>query len=303
MHRISLDNLRIQDFELFIAVAKYGSFTKAGEKKYVSQSWVSKRMNLLEKELGLQLFIRNSSRMSLTPAGKFLKERLEFSYSYLLDSFYEANRIQTGISGSLHIGTLEWANNVIFSPLQEFITKHPNISVEIFCQQFSEFRNQLNTNNLDLIFTMEYDNNSFLGTSIDSLRLCPAQIMVYVSIGNPLAKKEFLEIEDLQSQEMLMLHDSSSAGYNDFVLNLFNQKNIRPLISQYASSGREHIANIMFDKGALIASRFFLDNEYKDYIKAVPLKGILTYVTAVWKKDNANPALPILILDLEQTFS
>ena len=302
MHKISLDNIRLQDFELFLAVAKYGSFTKAGEKTFVTQSWVSKRMNLLESELGLQLFLRNSSRMTLTPAGKYLKERLETAQTYLMNTLYEANRIQTGIAGSLRVGTLEWANNVAFSPLQAFIKKNPHISVEVFCQQFSDFRNQLNTDNLDMIFTMEYDNNSFLETSIESLQLCPAQIMVYVSVDNPLSKKEFLEIEDLRSQEMLMLYDTSSAGYNDFVLDLFRSKNIRPLISQYASSGREHIANILFDHGALIASRFFLDNEYKDFIRAVPLKGIQTYVTAVWKKNNSNPVLPMLLLDLENAF-
>ena len=303
MHKISLDNIRLQDFDLFLAVAKYGSFTKAGEKKYVTQSWVSKRMNLLEEELGLQLFLRNSSRMSLTPAGQYLKGRLENTFAYLMDSLYEANRIQTGVSGSLRIGTLEWANNVVFSPLQNFIKKNPHISVEVLCQQFSEFRTQLNDDNLDVIFTMEYDNISFLETSIESMRLCPAQIMVYVSVENPLSKKEFVEIEDLQSQEMLMLHDTCSTGYNDFVLQLFREKNIRPLISQHAASGREHIANIVFNRGALIASRFFLDNECKDSIRAVPLKGIQTHVTAVWKKANANPVLPMLIQELQNTFS
>lgn len=295
MHKISLDNLRFQDFELFLAVAKYGSFTKAGEKLFVTQSWVSKRMNQLEEELGLQLFFRTSPRMTLTPAGNYLKERIGFTLNYFMDSLYEANRIQTGISGSIRIGILEWANNVIFDPLHDFIKDNPHISVDVFCQQFQEFRKAFDTEAVDLIFTMEYDNNSFLETNISSRRICEAQIMAYMSADNPLAEKEELTMSDLKSQEMLLLHESSSSGYNDLVLQLFANDKIRPLVAQYASNGREHVANILFDKGVLIASRFFLGDEYGDRIKAVPIKDTFTHVTAVWKKENNNPIIKLLI--------
>ena len=69
MFEINLSNIQLQDLELFLAVADYGNFTKAGEKLYVTQSWVSKRMSFLEHELGLQLFLRSRNKMSQTPAG------------------------------------------------------------------------------------------------------------------------------------------------------------------------------------------------------------------------------------------
>ena len=78
--------------------------------------------------------------MTLTPAGEYLKERLLFAQSYLRESIQEANRIQTGISGSIRIGILEWATNVLLLPLQEFVKNNPQISVDIHCQQFQESR-------------------------------------------------------------------------------------------------------------------------------------------------------------------
>ena len=70
MREINLYNIQLMDLELFLTVAKYASFTKAGEKLFVTQSWVSKRIHLMEDELGLSLFIRNKREVTLTPAGR-----------------------------------------------------------------------------------------------------------------------------------------------------------------------------------------------------------------------------------------
>lgn len=300
MHEINLDNIQLQDFEIFLAVADHGSFTRAGEKLFVTQSWVSKRMNLLESELGLQLFLRSRNHMALTPAGEYLKERLLYAQNYLRESIQEANRIQTGISGAIRIGILEWATNGLLLPLQDFVKNNPQISVDIHCQQFQELREDLRQGNTDLMFTMEYDNISFLKTEISGTRLCEAQMMAYMNVEHPLAKRKSITIRDLQSEEMLFLYDQSSSGYNEFVNRLFRQEKIRPLVSQYAASGRAHLVNLMFGRGILIASTFFLGEEYSDWITPVPIEGVETYITAVWKKDNPNPVIPMLLQALGQ---
>ena len=65
MKDIDLYSLQMSDIALFLNVARYGSFTKAGEKMFVSQSWVSKRIAQMEKELELILFIRNRREVIL----------------------------------------------------------------------------------------------------------------------------------------------------------------------------------------------------------------------------------------------
>ena len=58
---------KLSDIELFLNVAKYGSFTKAGEKMFMTQSWVSKRISQIERELDLRLFLRNKRSLSGFP--------------------------------------------------------------------------------------------------------------------------------------------------------------------------------------------------------------------------------------------
>ena len=84
MRDIHINNIQIQDLELFLTAAKYGSFTKTGEIMFLSQSWVSKRISFMERELGLQLFVRNNRKLTLTPAGRILAFRLEAVTDYIL---------------------------------------------------------------------------------------------------------------------------------------------------------------------------------------------------------------------------
>lgn len=61
------------DIELartFLEIVTTGSFVKASEHLNVGQTTISARIRLLEQQLGRQLFVRNKSGASLTPAGK-----------------------------------------------------------------------------------------------------------------------------------------------------------------------------------------------------------------------------------------
>ena len=59
--------------DYFMAVATNSSFTKTSEELFVSQPAISKQIALLERELGVKLFIRNNRRTELTEAGIRLK--------------------------------------------------------------------------------------------------------------------------------------------------------------------------------------------------------------------------------------
>lgn len=61
----------------FIVVANEGAFSRAAEMLYMSAVAVRKQMNVLEKELDLQLFKRTSQGVKLTDAGEILLEGIQ----------------------------------------------------------------------------------------------------------------------------------------------------------------------------------------------------------------------------------
>ena len=73
----------------FVAVAEYGSILKAANALHISQPPLTKQMQLLEKELGVTLFIRSSKGVQLTEKGTFLYRKalslISFNDSILQD--------------------------------------------------------------------------------------------------------------------------------------------------------------------------------------------------------------------------
>ena len=288
---INLFNIKLGDLELFLNVAKYGSFTKAGEKMFMTQSWVSKRISQIENELDLNLFIRNKREVILTPAGRVLEQRLSSVTDSILDALQAAHVAQTGTSGYLRIGYLEWGNIVFLEQVQKFVANNPQFSVEVYRQRFSELRTDISMGRMDLIFTTSYDCDQFNENDYCLLNVKKVPVVAYMSKDHPLSSRTGIEMDELRAEPMLMVDQKSSTGYGAFVRDLFIKHNIRPIISQYAHDGGEHIGSILINKGILLASQYFLENCLEDKIARVPVKGEDLYITAVWRKQNTNLVL------------
>ena len=67
-------NMKLNHIEIFLAVAEYGSFTIAAEKLHLTQPFVSKTIQGLERDLGLYLFIRETENFrSHLPEGSCIR--------------------------------------------------------------------------------------------------------------------------------------------------------------------------------------------------------------------------------------
>lgn len=60
----------IQDLQYFLTVCDYRSITKAAEVLHISQPALSRRIQYLEDECGVKLFIRGRRFVELTQAGE-----------------------------------------------------------------------------------------------------------------------------------------------------------------------------------------------------------------------------------------
>lgn len=64
-------DINLKQLEVFVTTAEYGSFTRAADVLYLSQSTVSSHIRSLEETLGVLLFDRAARRrVALTEAGK-----------------------------------------------------------------------------------------------------------------------------------------------------------------------------------------------------------------------------------------
>lgn len=288
MRKVNLFNLKLVDIELFLEVAKYGSFTKAGQALFMTQSRVSKRISLMEQELGLMLFIRNKRKVILTPAGRILQKNFTNIYEDILVSIEEAYNTQCGLSGQLKLGFLEWGNLNFMLSVKNFMAANPEIFLEITRYSFWELRENLLTNKIDIAFTTSYEATSFLNSGFECAKLSETALVACINRRNPLASRTSISISDLKKENILMLYPNDSPGYCEYVNSLFAQNSIHPLISHYAHNGGDHIGNLLLNEGILLASKNFLADSWAEQIAQVPVKDNHIDIIAIWKKDNPN---------------
>ncbi len=91
--------------ETFIRVADVGSFNKAAEQAYITPTAVLKQINLLEADLGVQLFERTHRGLSLTKAGSSLYKDTKYIIQYCKDSVIRAKNAMQENADIIRIGT------------------------------------------------------------------------------------------------------------------------------------------------------------------------------------------------------
>jgi len=121
------DKLRV-----FHAVVLAGSFTKATETLNISQSAISRQINILEEELGTALFMRVARGLVLTEAGKALSETVLNVFSKLAMVEGAITELKDYPRGHIEVATSLAFGSMWLAPrLQEFLDQYPDISVNI----------------------------------------------------------------------------------------------------------------------------------------------------------------------------
>jgi DNA-binding transcriptional LysR family regulator len=118
--------------EVFRAVARQRSFTRAALELHLSQSAVSQQVAALELELGGPLFDRSRRRVRLTPAGAALVDRADA----LLAGFAEARRAvaaaRGAAEGDLRVSaSLTVGNYLLPEALARLGRRHPALRLRV----------------------------------------------------------------------------------------------------------------------------------------------------------------------------
>ena len=92
--------------ETFVRVADAGSFNKAAEQAFITPTAAIKQINLLEADLGGQLFDRSHQGLTLTKAGKSLYRDSKYIIQYCKDAVVRAKtpcrKTSTSFVSALH---------------------------------------------------------------------------------------------------------------------------------------------------------------------------------------------------------
>ena len=122
----------LRQLNSLIAVYEEGSFTAASERENATQSGISQHISAIEKELGINLFTRNSNGViPTTICHGFYKKSVE-AIRTLKTAEQEAMNAGKGLSGKVNAGLMPTFTRAALAPvLKSISTTHPNIEISV----------------------------------------------------------------------------------------------------------------------------------------------------------------------------
>ncbi len=122
----------LEDIEVFCAIAKHKSFSKAARALHISTSIATRRLARLEKKLDVSLFHRTTRQVTLTEAGRLYFDDVK----NLMDGLEAANQnvksIRKEVSGVIKVGVpVSISHMYVTEHLHEFVKRYPKLRVHL----------------------------------------------------------------------------------------------------------------------------------------------------------------------------
>ncbi len=191
----------IKVLKYFLTTAREESITKAAERLYMTQPPLSRQLRALEEELGTQLFIRGSRKITLTKEGMLLRKRAEEMVALMEITKAEINASNENVSGDVYIGGGETEGMRIVAKVTEKLRReYPNIKIHLFSGHTEDIAERLERGLLDFgIFIEPADM-----TKYDYIQLRTTDVWgVLMRKDDPLSSKEVITTEDLMDIPMI----------------------------------------------------------------------------------------------------
>ena len=193
--------MNIQQLRYVVAIANSGTFREAAERMYVSQPSLSISVRDLEKELGFKIFRRTSSGTFLTRRGmEFYEKAQELVKGFDVFQNQYANPEEEKKEFSISSQHYDFLPPLI----TQFSVLYPeNKDFRIFESTTVQILDEVAQGHSELgIIYLNKQNTKGIMQRVDKLGLevvdlIPFQTHIYLRKGHPLAKKEFLVMEDL----------------------------------------------------------------------------------------------------------
>ena len=128
----SAEQLSADDLLIFAQVAQWHSFTLAAERLGRPKSTLSRRISLLEEQLGERLLVRTTRRMTLTEFGEQLLEHAQQVTAEVQAAWALSEQRKVRPSGRLRVSMpSDFANLFLVEMLAAFVALHPQVSLEL----------------------------------------------------------------------------------------------------------------------------------------------------------------------------
>jgi len=191
----------LSELQVFLTVAREGSFSRAAERLYRTQPAVSLAIRKLEDSLGQPLFVRGARPVRLTDAGTLLSEYAERLLN-LRDEVKKGLMDLEGLErGELALGVNESSIHALLPSLAKFREAHPGVHVRLHRMFSRDIPHEVVNYRLDLGAVSYIPRDA----QLQATEILKDELTFVVPPKHALAKRREVDIEEL-GNEMFIAH-------------------------------------------------------------------------------------------------
>lgn len=194
----------------FVILAEVLSFAKAAKKVHTSQSTLSRRIQSLENELGVQLLQRDTRNIKLTEAGK----EFYFQANQLLEQYRLAvgltKKAVEGYTRKLRIGIGYYEQFFLLPFIGRFTQDHKDVQIDLYQFIYETLLEQFIRGNLDIILTSDQFLSSINEEAYVKQLLWEKDWSLILSKDNPLSAYPYLDRKQLRNQSIITMYNGSA---------------------------------------------------------------------------------------------
>lgn len=278
--------MTLQQLIYFREVAKQRHFTRAADSLFVSQSSLSHAIRLLEEELGVPLFLRQSGKsVELTTYGETLLPSVDRIMAEIDRAKAEIDQLRDPDGGIVNI-VYSYINgyNLIPRMLKAFRDDPRSAGIEVHVEINHGpryFEKEMDTGKIDLTFSA---GAHFEGLS--SIPIAYQKLFVMAPADTPLAKLDSVTLEDLESQPQLMY--TQGRHLHHWVQRMYDASGLTMNPLEFFEDWSALMAAVALGQGCVICPELPVD---LSLVKVIPLDHPMNtrYIYMHWQEGVKLP--------------
>jgi DNA-binding transcriptional LysR family regulator len=215
----------LRQLQVFEAIVRLGSFTRAAEELFLTQPTVSMQIKKLTDALGLPLFEHVGRNVEPTEAGLALYKSSREVFTTLANLEMTVADIKGLKVGRLRMGVITTAKYLAPEILGEFSRLYPGIDLALKVSNRERIIERMHGNEDDLYIMGQAPEDEL---AVEAYPFAPNPLVVMAPRDHPLVGRKNIPLSEIVEQPFIMREPGS--GIRDATLRLFAAAGLQPRV-------------------------------------------------------------------------
>jgi DNA-binding transcriptional LysR family regulator len=245
--------MELRHLRYFLAVGEALKFTKAAAQLRVAQPALSRQVQDLEDEIGVDLLRRSPRGVTLTAEGKLFLEEVRELLKRADESVEKVRALARGEYGELHVGYVHVPTVEILPPaLAAFQQAVPGVKVVLHDLSSDELIAGLHNATLELAVVVQLTEEQTAGIEFELLRTYPW--CVALNAAHPFSRLKSISLEKVAAQPLVALRRKDYSEYHRILERIFAPVFAKPLIAVECDSATSLIMEVEAGHGIAVVT-------------------------------------------------